>query len=403
MGDLRRRILLGGSDAVGYISGVYAYYSDGSLRTYEKADTDAIGVAVITTACQFVIDKTKTSSSTLVFGGQGKDLSSAALVTSDVNVAITDYLGETNTTKVISALSGYTDNYGNIGAPAAEACRAKFGGLGYMGALGEWQEVLNNKDAIISMMSKIGGDALAEGIHHSSTQYNTTTQNWRLNLSTGDRNHQGRRIASYCRAFLKIHVPILIDLGLPSGTLWAAGNICKDSDGNYYMGNPTDRGCYFSWGNIIGHNKGEGYNFSSSNYNSTPGASLTADIASNDSAHDAALACLGTGYRMPTKAEFDELIDNCTVTWVTSYNGVSVAGRIFKSNIAGYMDKEIFIPAFGCYDGTSLYKGDSTGYYWSSTYNSSSLEHRLGFDSGGLETNAGRRYFGTQLRAVKSK
>lgn len=85
-----------------------------------------------------------------------------------------------------------------------------------------------------------------------------------------------------------------VDLGLPSGTLWAKGNICKDTDGKYYIGEETDYGCYFSWGNIEGHNEGEGYNFNSKTYKSTAGNSLTSDINPDDASHDAALARLGS-------------------------------------------------------------------------------------------------------------
>ena len=38
-------------------NGIYAYYSDGSVKTYENADSNAIGVAVVTDNCRFVINK----------------------------------------------------------------------------------------------------------------------------------------------------------------------------------------------------------------------------------------------------------------------------------------------------------------------------------------------------------
>ena len=209
----------------------------------------------------------------------------------------------------------------------------------------------------------------------------------------------GNYAAASVSYILEVKEDNFVDLGL--SVKWAKGNICKDSNGNYYIGEPTDKGCYYSWGNIEGHNKGEGYNFSSSTYKSTPGKSLTANIASNDSAHDAALACLGTGKRMPTKAEFDELIDNCTVTWVTSYNGVSVAGRVFKSKKAGYTDKEIFIPASGYYNGSTLNNEGSYGIYWSSTYYFSSYAYYLYFNSSNVGTDYLDRYCGLSVRAVQ--
>ena len=52
----------------------------------------------------------------------------------------------------------------------------------------------------------------------------------------------------------------------------------------------------------------------------------------------------GGGWRMPTKAEFNELMDNCTWTWSTM-NGVN--GYFITSNKSGYTDRFIFLPAAG--------------------------------------------------------
>lgn len=84
-------------------------------------------------------------------------------------------------------------------------------------------------------------------------------------------------------------------------------------------------------------------------------------------ADDAARAKLGGKWRMPTDEEWTELRTNCTWTWTTNYNGTGVAGRIVTSNVEGYKDKSIFLPAAGCRDGTGLYGAGSGGGYWSSS------------------------------------
>lgn len=152
-----------------------------------------------------------------------------------------------------------------------------------------------------------------------------------------------------------------VDLGL--SVLWAKGNICKDSDGKYYMGEPYEYGCYYSWGNIDGHNFGERYNFDQNTYNGTAGSTVYGNIRMNDSAHDAALACLGEG-RMPTNAEWQELKDNCTWTWDTNND---INGYMVSSKKTGYRGKSIFLPAAGMGSSTQIIVRGNTACYWTSS------------------------------------
>lgn len=179
-----------------------------------------------------------------------------------------------------------------------------------------------------------------------------------------------------------------VDLGL--SVKWATCNLGASS--------PIESGDYFSWGNIEGHAKDSVYDFNQTNYNSTPGASLTASIASNDSAHDAALAIKESPWRMPTKGEYDELISGCTATWVT-IDGVN--GTIFKSNVSGYTDKKIFIPASGSYNGTTLNTYNSIGYCWASTYYDASRSCYIYHRSSGKNSDKGPRVQGRNIRPVQ--
>lgn len=186
----------------------------------------------------------------------------------------------------------------------------------------------------------------------------------------------------------------VVDLGLPSGTLWAKGNLCKDGS-NYYIGTETDWGTYVSWGNIDGHNQGEGYNFSNSNYNSSAGASLTYNISATDAAHDICLARLGEGYNLPTTEQFQELYDNTDNEW-TTINGVAGWKCMKKTDHSVY----VFFPASGYYNGTSLSARETYGYYWSQEIYSDTLACNLRVYTGNILQDANYRSRGLSVRPV---
>jgi hypothetical protein len=115
-----------------------------------------------------------------------------------------------------------------------------------------------------------------------------------------------------------------VDLGLPSGTMWATCNL-----GGYYSG---DYGDFYHFGAI------------------TPETMLAADTAFvvNDvtigengsiagSSYDAARINWGGKWKIPTKSEWEELYSNCTFHYTTALNrdGVSIEGALLKSNING--------------------------------------------------------------------
>ena len=98
---------------------------------------------------------------------------------------------------------------------------------------------------------------------------------------------------------------------------------------------------------------------------------------------------------MPTKEEFDELKNNCTVTWTTQ-NGVY--GRLFT----GPNGNSIFLPAAGGRYDSELYGAGSYGYYWSSSLRSDSTDRawRLNFDSGNDYMSYNYRGCGQSVRPV---
>ena len=84
---------------------------------------------------------------------------------------------------------------------------------------------------------------------------------------------------------------------------------------------------------------------------------------------DAASVNWGNPWRMPTDAEWTNLRDTQKFvwTWTEDYNGTGVKGMIVTSVLPGYMGNQIFLPAAGWREGTSLNEANSYAYYWSSS------------------------------------
>ena len=186
---------------------------------------------------------------------------------------------------------------------------------------------------------------------------------------------------------------------------WAKSNLGEEG----LCPNPEDYGDYYAWGELEPHYlKGHsldvvcnddwriidgkqmtGYNWPSykwckGNYNkltkyctssetglwSGPGApdDITELITGPDG-DDIASKMLGGKWRIPTDAEWKELLIKCTWTWTADYNGTGVPGCIVTSNVSGYTDKSIFLPAAGGRSNLGLYDAASDGSYWSSSVN----------------------------------
>ncbi len=163
--------------------------------------------------------------------------------------------------------------------------------------------------------------------------------------------------------------PDYVDLGLPSGTLWATKNIGASS--------PEEYGDYFCWGETAPKDK-----YTISNYKWTGGYPKVSKYCTNsyygpvdsltvlELEDDAAYVNWGPSWRMPTHEEMEELITYC-YPWVwTEVNGV------YGKMGTGPSGRTIFLPAGGYrfdseyYEDTGIYNQGTHGYYWSS-----SLDH----------------------------
>lgn len=132
-----------------------------------------------------------------------------------------------------------------------------------------------------------------------------------------------------------------VDLGL--SVKWASCNVGASS--------PEDYGDYFAWGETSSKSS-----YSSKNYKER---NLT--LVTSNNGHDAARENWGGSWRMPSKSEFEELIDNCTWKWTKQgdHYGYKVTSKI--------NDKSIFLPAAGCRRDSSIDNEGTSGTYWTAT------------------------------------
>lgn len=143
-----------------------------------------------------------------------------------------------------------------------------------------------------------------------------------------------------------------VDLGL--SVCWATcnlGAISPEDSGNYYAWGETTTKTEYLWTN---------YKYCNGTYDSMTKYSTVSEYGDNgfvdgkimlDPEDDAATVIKGTGWRMPTLSEVDELYHNTTFTY-TTVNGIN--GYKFQSKISGYTDNWIFIPAAGYFNGTRI-------------------------------------------------
>ena len=156
-----------------------------------------------------------------------------------------------------------------------------------------------------------------------------------------------------------------VDLGLPSGTLWATCNVGANS--------PEEYGDYFAWGETEPKDfyDWNTYKWCMGDYNTMTKYCPQSDVGYNgftdtltelEPADDAATANWGSGWQMPSMAQCQELINSSyTTTEWTTQNGVN--GRKITSNING---KSIFLSAAGFHEGNRHSPGlGICGTYWS--------------------------------------
>ena len=161
-----------------------------------------------------------------------------------------------------------------------------------------------------------------------------------------------------------------VDLGLPSGTLWAKCNLGAKKE--------TDFGKYFQFGQF-------------KLYEETFNDYVPMEL-------DTVGAIWYNGWKTPTQNQFIELIENTVGEWV-EIDGVNGYKFISKNDKSKY----VFFPAAGYYLSGSLNNVGSGGYIWSSSPDGSGGAYSLGVYSGGKNVYYGSRGCGFSLRGVLDK
>lgn len=179
-----------------------------------------------------------------------------------------------------------------------------------------------------------------------------------------------------------------VDLGLPSGTIWATCNVGASS--------PEEYGDYFAWGEVEPKSS---YNWNNYIYGSgTPLQKYNEDDwkAGLDIQDDAAHINMGGHWVMPSKAYVDELVNGTTSSWET-LNGVN--GRRFT----GSNGNSIFIPASGYKMNSSSSYAGSSGFLWERSIDLSQSANGMYYSfgsSGSISTSSMSRMTGLCVRGI---
>ena len=194
-----------------------------------------------------------------------------------------------------------------------------------------------------------------------------------------------------------------VDLGLPSGTLWAKSNVGATK--------PSEYGLYFQWGDYHGYpdaNSGKIFNwdsyvFGKHDSSASPNYGMTKYNATDgkpvlDYGDDAAAANSQNVLRMPTQDELQELIDYTSYKFITLPNGVKGMKFVNKSDASKY----IFIPAAGYCGNNETDSVNQWGHVWSASRDSSvvSSAWNIIFNAADIRMSTESRFGGFSVRGV---
>ena len=175
-----------------------------------------------------------------------------------------------------------------------------------------------------------------------------------------------------------------VDLGL--SVKWATCNLGASK--------PSEYGNYYAWGETSPKTSYTNSNYAYYNSSTMSYENIGSDIGG--SSFDAATVNLGKDWRIPSRAEMNELISKCNWTW-TQIEGID--GFLIKAANGN----SIFLPAAGCYDGGSNSRRGSQGEYLTSNgYGNGEKCYYLWAQSTSKETTVWDSYIGYSIRPVYS-
>ena len=232
----------------------------------------------------------------------------------------------------------------------------------------------------------------------------------------------------YTKEYLDLLRDVVVDLGLPSGTLWCKYNLGVDQNqlskaedwcGNYYAWGETepnktneDGKIYFGWDN---YEFGNEHNLTKYCNNPKYGLkdftdNLSKLLPEDDVAYQNK-KYYNYKFHIPTKEQYEELIKYTNNYWVENYDPnklvhnpeddggvVNLNGRLFE----GKNGNQIFIPTTGYYYRSSFELDYSHCFLWTSSLclDDPRNVYYLYFDSNNIKIMTYHRYFGHCVRPV---
>ncbi len=192
-----------------------------------------------------------------------------------------------------------------------------------------------------------------------------------------------------------------VDLGLPSGLYWASCNIgatTPEGYGDYFAWGETETKDYYAWSTYKYTNDGYGKMTKYCNDASHGDNGFTDNKTVLEQEDDAAAANWGNAWRMPTDAEWAELLEQCTWEWI-KYSQ-DTFGYVVTSKTNG---NSIFLPAAGYLADDSRYNAGMRGNYWSSSLDETTASYAqyIDFNSSKQERTQYGRFYGRSIRAVR--
>ncbi|MCQ2215250.1 MAG: hypothetical protein MJZ31_04935 [Bacteroidales bacterium] len=331
-----------------------------------------------------------------------------------------------------------------------DAAAVNWGGDWVMPSQADWMEIYNNCTYEWTTQNGVNGYLIkgsngnsiflpAAGCRNNGNLYNKGSHGyyWSSSLSESNSDHgrglyfgevffspwygynryYGQSVRPVCPSAGNTNGHVAVDLGLPSGKLWADCNVgasTPEASGDYIAWGETEAKEYYDWSTYKYMQSGKSEWYYINKYQADDhqlDGVWYKDVkyyqgdkkSILEAKDDVATQSWGSEWRMPTAAEWKELYNNTTRTWTDDYEGTGVKGYILTSTKVGHEGASIFLPAAGCRNNGNLNNEGTYGYYWSS-----SLDESYSYDGRSLNFFEGyfcpwygySRYYGLSVRPV---
>jgi hypothetical protein len=184
-----------------------------------------------------------------------------------------------------------------------------------------------------------------------------------------------------------------VDLGLPSGTLWATCNVGAKTE--------TECGDYFSWGETKSKMEYTWVTYKFGKVNNLTKYNDEDKLTKLEPEDDAAHINMGGEWCIPTEEQFKELKKHTKHKWFENYNDTGKSGVLFT----GSNGNTIFFPANGFMMNKKVFDKGTFGYYYTSNI-SNEISKSVTFNMDGYNigySSSEVRFYGQNIRGVLKK